>query len=114
MVRIEYNGPVVSSNDAKSLHWRTLKKKVDPIKMELGSLIRKARIKKVECFELTLIANTRHDIDNLGFTIKSFCDQLKINNVIIDDSPKYFPKLTIIADKTIKRGLLIFEIKEIE
>lgn len=109
----EYTGAIVSNNDAKKMHWRTLKKKIDSQKIEFMSIIRNKRKFVFDKFKVLLRYNTRHDPDNLVFTMKTFIDQLKINGRILEDSPKHCRGIAVEPDEQLKKGTLIFEVIQV-
>jgi len=108
---IEYQGKIISTNELKSKNWRSIKPKIDALKLEFFILIKNARIPKLDGIELKVRYWSRHDCDNITSTIKIFVDQLVKAGKIKDDNKNYWRKLTIEADETLKNNTLIFEIK---
>ena len=108
--KITYTGKVVSLNQYKSLHWRALKKIMDPLKRIFIISIKKAKIPNLKWMELTIYHNTRLDMDNVTGTIKPFVDCLRECEVITDDTAKQWDILTIKSDKTLPKKTVIFEI----
>lgn len=109
--RIHYSGNVVSLNDYKSLHWRKLKVLVDGCKLELRSLIRKARVPKLKYIELRVFHNTRYDMDNIVGVVKPFVDMLRKEKRIAEDNKGVWDYLSIQYAPQLKKNELVFEIK---
>ncbi len=108
---IEYQGKIISTNELKSKSWRKMKPKIDALKLEFFILIQNANLPKFDGIELRVKYNSRHDIDNVSSTIKIFVDQLVKSGKLIDDNKKFWKKLTIEADETLKDNTMIFEIE---
>jgi hypothetical protein len=107
---LEYNGKMISINDAKSLHWRALKKKVDAIEIEFKKIIRGANPPKYDKFEVEVEYYNRYDVDNISFTVKCMIDQLVREKKLIDDNKKHWERLTITANRELKNNTIIFRI----
>jgi hypothetical protein len=110
---IEYKGEIVSTNELKSKSWRTIKPKIDRVKMSFWALINKAGLPKFEIIDLSVRYWSRHDVDNISATSKILVDQLVRTNHLPDDSKKYWKKISIEADETLKNNTIIFEITSI-
>jgi len=107
---IETRSKIVSLNQYKSLHWRKLKSKIDPLKGEFIIRIRKAKMQPLKWIELTVRHNTNFDMDNVVGTVKPFVDCLRACKVIEDDTKKQWDKLTIVHDRSLPKNCTIFEI----
>jgi hypothetical protein len=101
---------VVSLNHYKSLHLRKLKTLLDPLKKEFNVRIKEYKIPPLLWMELTIIHNTRLDMDNVTETVKPFVDCLRDCGVIADDTAKKWDCLIIKSDKTLPKNTVIFEI----
>ena len=112
--KLEYNGSIISINSAKSLSWRALKTKVNKLEILLKNIIRKANPPKFFKFEVEVEYWSKHDVDNIAFTVKCMIDQLVRENKLIDDNKEYWRKLTITANEELKNNTIIFVIKEVE
>ena len=106
-----YDGKVLGLNQMYSGGWQKRHSKLKPIKEHFAALILNANIPQLEYIELTVYHNTRFDIDNLAAMVKPFVDQLRANNVIPDDTKKFWDHLTIAYDPKVKKKQLLFIIK---
>lgn len=97
-----------SSKEIKPISWNTVyagkhfsyrKKLKDQWRKFFQSKLSEHKKLYAEKFEISLKANSRADIDNLGIMAKFFADTLKNMGWITDDSPKFYKKFSIIADK---------------
>ena len=97
-----------SSSDMKPISWNSLysqkhwtyrKKLKDSWRNFFTERLNQFDKMFAERFEVQLIANSRADIDNIGIMAKFFVDSLNNMGWIIDDSPKYYKKISIISDK---------------
>lgn len=113
-MQITYTGNQISNNQMKSLHWRTLKKKIDPVKLEMFALVRNARLPKMDSMYLTVRYNSRLDVDNVAATAKIFVDQLVRCKVIPNDNKKHWPLITIMHDPQLPNNTTVFEIEKAE
>lgn len=68
------------------------------------------KIPLLKWMELTVLHNTRLDMDNVSGTIKPFVDCLRDAKVITDDTYKEWDILIIKSDKTLPKKTVIFEI----
>jgi len=109
---LEYNGKIISMNDAKALHWRSLKSKVDKLEIIFKNIIREANPPKYDKFEVEVEYWSRHDVDNIVFTVKCMVDQLVREKKLIDDNKKHWERLTITANRELKNNTIIFRIIE--
>lgn len=109
-IKIEYKGKVISLNQYKSLHWRSLKQKTDPLKLVFNALITKAAPPPLKWLELRIYHNTRLDLDNISGTIKIFVDCLRHKNIIEEDNKRFWDYLSIQYNPELKKGVLIFEL----
>ena len=96
----------------KSLHWRDLKRKVDPIKKYAFVICHEFRNMKMKAFTVEAKYNSDLDPDNLGSTIKIFIDQLVKMGVFPDDSKEYWRGLNIIPDESLKHNSLHLKVTE--
>lgn len=110
---IPYSGLIVTNNDAKSLHWTKLRVKVNEQKKTFAYLIKQAKIPHIEKYEIIVKANTRHDLDNLSMTIKTFLDTMKKLGCIVDDSAHYCKSVHISRDTTLEKKHLKIIIKKL-
>ena len=108
--KIKHVGKSVSLNDYKSLHWRKLKTLLDPLKKEFNIRIKQYKIPPLQWMELTIIHNTRLDMDNVTGTVKPFVDCLRDCSVIADDTAKQWDCLIVKSDKSLPKNTIIFEI----
>lgn len=108
---IQYDGKVLGLNQMYSGGWQKRHSKLKPIKEHFAALILNAKIPQLKYMELRVYHNTRFDIDNLAAMVKPFVDQLRANNVILDDTKKFWDHLTIAYDPQVKKKELLFVIK---
>ncbi len=108
--RIEYRGAIVGLNQYKSLSWRKLKNKIDPLKYSFNTLIVCEKIPPLQYMELRVEHNTRFDIDNLAGTVKVFADCLRKAGVIKDDTKAFWDYLSLSYNPDLPKKTLIFEI----
>lgn len=80
-------------------HWTYRKKLKDTWRGFFTSKLSEFDKLYSEQFEIILTANSRADIDNIGIMAKFAVDALNNMGWITDDSPKYYKKITIKADK---------------
>jgi hypothetical protein len=108
--KISYTGQLVSSNKFYSSgHWAirsAIKNKWISI---YSALCLEAKMKPFKSFDLRVIFNSRHDIDNVGANIKLLADSLK-GKYIKDDSPDYFQSMSIKRDKSLPKNTIEFYI----
>lgn len=102
---------IVSLNEYKSLHWRKLKTKIDPLKADFMKQILASNIPTLKWFELTVSHNTNYDMDNVVGTVKPFVDMLVKCGIVSADNKKKWDKLTIIHDITLKKNQTVFTIE---
>lgn len=89
---IRYQGKILSNNEMKSLHWRKLKKIVDPIKKEMRRIISRSGAYRVNRVMLIIEYNSRHDVDNVTATGKIFMDTFVELGFLPDDKKKHWPR----------------------
>ena len=111
---IIYEGQQLSSNKMKSLHWRELKRKVDELKKHAFVLCHEAKPPKMERFTIECRYNSNLDPDNVGASVKVFCDQLVKMGVFPDDKKEHWRGLNIIPDETLKHNSLHLKVTEVE
>ena len=103
-----HEGSLVSLNEfyAGGMHWK--RKKIKDTYHEIFTSIIKKNPnlpkKPFESFEVEVRYHRRFDVDNVTGTIKLFMDSLTKNNVIKNDSPKHWKKLTIIYDEKLPKS----------
>jgi len=107
---IIYKGPIISLNHYKSLSWRKLKNKIDPLKLQLNSLITKKNPPKLKWMELRVSHNTNLDLDNITGTIKVFVDCLRHKKILIEDDKKFWDYMSLRYNPDLPKKTLIFEI----
>lgn len=108
---IQYDGKVLGLNQMYSGGWQKRHSKLKPIKEHFAALILNAKMPQLKYMELRVYHNTRFDIDNLAAMVKPFVDQLRANDVIPDDTKKFWDHLTIAYDPQVKKKELLFVIK---
>ena len=109
---IIYEGHQVSNNDMKSLHWRELKRLVDPLKLIAKKIIQDAKPPKMERFTVEVRYNSGLDVDNTTATIKILVDQLVKMKVLPKDNKRYWRGMNIIPDETLKHNSLHLKVTE--
>ena len=109
---IIYEGQQLSINKLRSLHWRDIKKKVDPIKLHAFVICNKFRNVKMKAFTVEARYNSDLDVENTAATIKIFMDQLVKMGVFPNDSKKHWRGLNIIPDETLKHNSLHLKVTE--
>jgi len=110
LAKVDRKTKIVSLNQYKSLHWRKLKTKIDPLKLEFCKMIRDASIPKLKWMELRIEHNTRFDLDNLAGTVKIFVDCLRSESVLIEDDRKYWDYLSLKYNPELEKNYLLFNI----
>lgn len=110
---LTYTGKQISNNQMKSLHWRNLKKLIDPVKLQMLALVKNAKLPKMEAIHLTVRFNSRLDCDNVSATVKLFVDMLVKCNVLPNDTKKHWPLLTIMYDPDLKANTTVFEVEQV-
>lgn len=108
--RIEYIGDTVGLNDYKSLHWRKLKAKYDPIKAELTNEIQHISPPALAWFEVRVFHRTKLDMDNLVGMVKPFVDSLRALKVVPEDDKKHWDYLSVQHAPQLKNGTIVFEV----
>lgn len=106
----EYNGPILSTNEVKSKHWKTLKKKVDALKLVFKKMILDSNLPDLDQIEVQVEYWSRHDVDNVTSSVKFFVDQLVKNKKLPEDNKKHWRKLTIEVNKKLKINTLKIKI----
>jgi len=112
--KLNYKGKLISTNSAKSLHWRALRSKVLKLEVEFLSIILKSNLPKFNKFEVDVQYWNRFDCDNVVFSVKVMIDQLNRQGKFIDDDKRYWKKLTITANEELENNTIIFKIIEIK
>jgi len=108
--RIEYIGEMVGLNDYKSLHWRNLKAKYDPIKAGLTREIQSLSPPPLAWFEVRVFHRTKLDMDNLVGMVKPFVDSLRALNIVPEDDKKHWDYLSVQHAPQLKKGSIVFEV----
>lgn len=108
-----YQGKILSNNQMKSLHWRKLKKLVDPLKVEFTKIIRSARLPKMKTIEIIAEYRSRHDCDNVAATLKICTDILVKLGYLPDDNKRHVKSIKIEYCDTLPNNTIDFTIIEI-
>ena len=87
------------NNLYSSKHWSTRKKLADNWHNFFASMMASYDKPEIDTFSVQFNVNSRHDIDNVGVMAKLFVDTLKGQGWILEDSPKFFKKLTLESKK---------------
>lgn len=110
---VTYTGKPVSSNQMKSEHWRTFKKRYDALKEELKILINEKEKITFQEAEVTLFHNTRLDTGNIAPMEKAFTDILVDLDFLVDDKKEFVPDVLKRWGRDLPKGTVVFQIKEI-
>jgi len=111
LIQITYTGQQISNNQMKSLHWRELKKVIDPVKLKMFALVRNAKLPKINTMHLLVRYNSRLDCDNVSATVKVFVDTLVKCKVLPNDTKKHWPLMTIMYDPDLNTNTAVFEVE---
>ena len=87
-----------------SKHWIIRKKAKDKFKAEILEQLNQYDKTQFKSVVVRLETNLGYDIDNCIMAVKFGMDAFKDWGGIIDDSKKYFPKLTIIHNPNLERN----------
>ena len=109
-----YEGKIISTNQAKSLYWRALKQKVNKLEKEFISIINSVDPPKLDKFVVEVEYWSRHDTDNIVFTVKVMIDQLVRAGKLKDDNKRYWRSLKITAVEGMKNNTILFKIKGVD
>ena len=108
--KITYSGEIISTNKFYSSgHWTMRSAFKNKFVKIFSTLLLEAKVKPFESFDLRLVYNSRHDLDNLSMMCKVFTDSLK-GKYVKDDTPKYFKSLHISHDNTLAKNTIDFYI----
>ena len=109
-----YEGKLISTNQAKSLHWRKLKKLTDALKIKFTEVINEVNPPKFKQFEIEVEFWNKFDTDNIAFSAKIMIDAIKNNGYFIEDDKRFWRKLTITAVEGMKNNTILFKIKKVK
>lgn len=85
-------------------HWTYRKKIKDEYKKIVEAELARFDHHSAKSCTIYIRYNTRADVDNNVLVSKFVADTLVANGWIVDDSPKYYHKLTIAFDREVERN----------
>lgn len=85
-------------------HWTYRKKIKDEYKKIVEAELARYDHYTCEGCAIHIRYNTRQDLDNTILVSKFVADTLVANKWIVDDSPKYYNKLTIVFDQSVEKN----------
>ena len=112
-IEVRWTGKHVSLNKwYAGEHWSKRNTMKQEWKMFLLSLFRNHPKIVFDKFDITIRHNTRLDNDNMIPVVKFSCDFLKEFKYVTDDTKKYFRKLTIEADESLKKDEIVLVVSD--
>lgn len=111
-VTIEYQGKIPSLNDIYgSKHWKTRYNASQKYHLIFDTLFKKAKLKKHKGqFKISILYNSRHDVDNIVGVEKYFTDALVEGKYVVKDDKRYFRGLKIDPEETLPKNTVRFTI----
>jgi len=108
--KIVYTGRLVSSNTFYAGgDWRVRNGIQQKWHKIYSILFLEAKLKPFKSFDLRVLYNSRHDVDNISANVKLCADSLK-GKYIKDDSSDYFQSMSIRRDKSLPKNTIEFYI----
>lgn len=92
-------------------HWAVRKKYKDDYAKECRKQLEKLDNFKCDGFQFFITYNSRLDIDNGILVSKFLADTLVSEGIVIDDTPKYYDKVTIAYDSNLPKNTYVVKIK---
>lgn len=124
---ILYQGQGISWNDIYANSgknaWKIRKSLVDKYKKIFTILILEAKLPWMDEYEVTLLYNSKQDVDNTGAAVKILLDSLKQKREggivtqrgwVYDDSKKYCKGIHLIPDESLENNTFKFIIKKLK